>query len=91
MVNFIGTMPDAGPVLAVPGVHWHAYGKQARPGRKLGHATLRADNRQDLQAGLNRLLALIEPMAAASIDSGCRGEERGTPSKVPASSMSWPT
>ncbi len=23
----------------VPGVHWHAYGKQARPSRKLGHAT----------------------------------------------------
>ena len=91
MVNFIGTMPDAGLVLAVPGVHWHAYGKQARPGRKLGHATLRADNRQDLQAGLNRLLALIEPMAAPSIDSGCRGEERGALSKVPASSMSWPT
>ena len=91
MVNFIGTLPEAGAVLALPGVHWHAYGKQARPGRKLGHATLRADNRQDLQARLDRLLALIEPMAAASIDSGCRGEERGTPSKVPASSMSWPT
>ena len=91
MVNFIGTMPDAGSVLAVPGVHLHAYGKQARPGRKLGHATLLADNCQDLQAGLDRLFALIEPMAAASIDSGCRGEERGTPSKVPASSMSWPT
>ena len=69
MVNFIGTMPDAVPVLEVPGVHLHAYGKRAPPGRKLGHATVRADNRLDLQARLNRLLALTEPLAAASIDS----------------------
>ena len=57
----------------------HAYGKQARPGRKLGHATLRADNVQNLEVRLDQLFALIEPKAAASIDSGCRGEERGTP------------
>ena len=63
MVNFIGTMPDAGPLLALPGVHLHAYGKQARPGRKLGHATLRADNRQDLQVRLDQLFAPIEPKA----------------------------
>ena len=63
MVNFIGTMPDAGPVLALPGVHLHAYGKQARPGRKLGHATLRADNVQNLELRLDQLFALIEPKA----------------------------
>ena len=75
MVNFIGAMPDAGRVLALPGAHWHAYGKQARSGRKLGHATLRADSRQDLQAGLDHLLALVQPpAAAASIESGSRGE-----------------
>jgi hypothetical protein len=84
-------MPDIGRVLALPGAHLHDYGKQARSGRKLGHATLRADSRQDLQAGLDHLLALIQPLAAPSTDSGCRGEEQGTPSKVPASSMIWPT
>jgi 5-(carboxyamino)imidazole ribonucleotide synthase len=40
MLNFIGTMPDAQQLLQVPGLHWHDYGKQARPGRKVGHATL---------------------------------------------------
>ena len=57
----------------------HAYGKQARPGRKLGHATLRADNVQNLEVRLDQMFALIERKAAASIDSGSRGEERGTP------------
>ncbi|MCW5573441.1 MAG: ATP-grasp domain-containing protein [Steroidobacteraceae bacterium] len=40
MVNLIGTLPAAGEALAVPGLHWHDYGKSPRPGRKLGHCTL---------------------------------------------------
>lgn len=59
MVNFIGTIPDARSVLEMPGVYLHAYGKQSRPGRKLGHATLRADSRQDLQMDMDRFVALI--------------------------------
>jgi 5-(carboxyamino)imidazole ribonucleotide synthase len=43
MLNWIGTMPSPVPVLAQPGGHWHDYGKSAREGRKVGHATLRAD------------------------------------------------
>ncbi|WOB49797.1 5-(carboxyamino)imidazole ribonucleotide synthase [Xanthomonas hydrangeae] len=43
MLNWLGTMPDAAAFLAVPGGHWHDYGKQSRAGRKVGHATLRAD------------------------------------------------
>lgn len=43
MLNWIGAMPDAAPVLSAAGGHWHDYGKQARDGRKVGHATLRAD------------------------------------------------
>ncbi|MCE4363283.1 5-(carboxyamino)imidazole ribonucleotide synthase [Xanthomonas hortorum] len=43
MLNWLGTMPDAAAFLAVPGGHWHDYGKEARVGRKVGHATLRAD------------------------------------------------
>ena len=27
-------------LLREPGLHWHDYGKSARPGRKLGHLTL---------------------------------------------------
>jgi 5-(carboxyamino)imidazole ribonucleotide synthase len=44
MLNWIGTLPDPAPVLAQPGGHWHDYGKSPREGRKVGHATLRADD-----------------------------------------------
>jgi len=40
MVNFIGRMPQRGDLLAMPGVHWHDYGKEPRPGRKIGHCTI---------------------------------------------------
>ena len=40
LVNLIGTVPAAADVLAVPGAHLHLYGKEPRPGRKLGHITL---------------------------------------------------
>lgn len=58
MVNLIGTLPDPVPVLAEPHVHFHAYGKAPRPGRKLGHATLCASDQQVLRARLNALLEL---------------------------------
>ena len=40
MFNWIGDLPDAAPVLTTVDAHWHDYGKQARPGRKVGHATV---------------------------------------------------
>jgi len=40
MVNFIGKMPRAKDALAISGLGFHDYGKTARPGRKLGHATV---------------------------------------------------
>lgn len=58
MVNFIGKMPRVEDVLAVPGAHYHSYGKTPRPGRKLGHATLNAADERTLRARLERLLAL---------------------------------
>ena len=39
MVNLVGTLPPARRLLAMPGLHWHDYGKSPRPGRKLGHLT----------------------------------------------------
>jgi 5-(carboxyamino)imidazole ribonucleotide synthase len=44
MVNVIGAKPRARDFLAVPGLHWHDYGKAERPGRKLGHFTLVTGN-----------------------------------------------
>jgi 5-(carboxyamino)imidazole ribonucleotide synthase len=40
MINLIGSLPDTRSLLAEPGLHLHAYGKQPRAGRKLGHCTL---------------------------------------------------
>lgn len=50
MRNLIGALPERSQVLAMPGAHLHHYGKAPRPGRKVGHITLTADNAQDLQA-----------------------------------------
>jgi len=46
----------ASVVLTVPGAHLHLYDKgEARPGRKMGHVNLRADNKNDLVARLAEL------------------------------------
>jgi 5-(carboxyamino)imidazole ribonucleotide synthase len=44
MVNLIGEEPSLEPILAIPGAHLHRYGKQPRPGRKLGHVTFTAED-----------------------------------------------
>jgi 5-(carboxyamino)imidazole ribonucleotide synthase len=44
MVNLIGATPTEAEVLRAPGAHLHLYGKSAAPGRKLGHATVCADD-----------------------------------------------
>lgn len=43
MINFIGKLPAIKPYLETPRAYYHDYGKQARPGRKVGHATLVGD------------------------------------------------
>lgn len=55
MLNWIGEMPDAAPVLAEASGHWHDYGKSPREGRKVGHATLRADSPAELAEALDRV------------------------------------
>ena len=55
MLNWIGAMPDANAVLGEAGGHWHDYGKQPREGRKVGHATLRADSPKELAEALRRV------------------------------------
>ncbi|MFN3702755.1 5-(carboxyamino)imidazole ribonucleotide synthase [Thermomonas sp.] len=63
MLNWIGAMPDAGPVLREAGGHWHDYGKQPRDGRKVGHATLRADAPAELAAALRRVGEALDRQA----------------------------
>lgn len=59
MLNIIGAPPDSAAVLRVPGAHLHLYGKAPRPGRKLGHVTLRADDPLTLAARLHRLRDIL--------------------------------
>ncbi|HJR75303.1 MAG TPA: 5-(carboxyamino)imidazole ribonucleotide synthase [Luteimonas sp.] len=54
MLNWVGELPDAAPVLREPGGHWHDYGKSPRAGRKVGHATVRADSQAALADALRR-------------------------------------
>jgi len=54
MLNWIGEMPSSLPVLGEPSGHWHDYGKSPRAGRKVGHATLRADTPAQLAEALER-------------------------------------
>ena len=63
MLNWIGAMPDATAVLGEAGGHWHDYGKSPRDGRKVGHATLRADSASDLAATLERVGAALDRQA----------------------------
>lgn len=59
MLNWIGEMPAAAPVLNEAGGHWHDYGKSSRSGRKVGHATLRADAQSELAVALDRVGAAL--------------------------------
>jgi 5-(carboxyamino)imidazole ribonucleotide synthase len=60
MVNFIGTMPERAAVLALPGVHFHDYGKEPRPGRKLGHCTIVARSAAERDGLTRRVLRLVK-------------------------------
>ncbi|HEX6832875.1 MAG TPA: 5-(carboxyamino)imidazole ribonucleotide synthase [Rudaea sp.] len=60
MLNWIGELPDATPVLAESRAHWHDYGKLPRAGRKVGHATLCADDAAELRERLARVARALE-------------------------------
>ena len=59
MLNLIGRIPESSTLLALPGAHLHDYGKTPRPGRKLGHLTLRADDAETLRGTLDRALPFV--------------------------------
>ena len=76
MFNLLGDLwhhgePDWAPLFALPGASLHLYGKaQARPGRKMGHLTLRASSLDEaIQLGRQALNPIREkaglpPLAA---------------------------
>jgi 5-(carboxyamino)imidazole ribonucleotide synthase len=62
MLNLIGVALDPAAVLAVPDAHLHWYGKEPRPGRKVGHITVRAPD----AATLARRVAQLENLIATA-------------------------
>lgn len=48
MINIIGEKGDTTSILKLPYAKLHLYGKEERKGRKLGHVTVQADNREEL-------------------------------------------
>jgi 5-(carboxyamino)imidazole ribonucleotide synthase len=77
MFNWIGSLPDRVRALAVPGTHWHDYGKAARPGRKVGHATVTAESHAELRERAERLAAVagdgFPGLVAALFDDAADG------------------
>jgi 5-(carboxyamino)imidazole ribonucleotide synthase len=61
MINLIGRLPPRRRLLAHPDLHFHDYGKEARPGRKLGHCTLVERTARRCDARVRRLLAELAP------------------------------
>jgi 5-(carboxyamino)imidazole ribonucleotide synthase len=59
MLNLIGDFPEPSEILAVADAHLHLYGKVSRPGRKLGHVTLRAASPERLALRLSELPAFF--------------------------------
>jgi 5-(carboxyamino)imidazole ribonucleotide synthase len=56
MINLIGRLPPRAQLLALEGVHLHDYGKQPRPGRKVGHCTVVEPTAARRDARARRLL-----------------------------------
>ncbi len=59
MVNFLGAMPDRERLLSMDGLAFHDYGKEPRPGRKLGHCTILKCRAMERNLALADALKLI--------------------------------
>jgi 5-(carboxyamino)imidazole ribonucleotide synthase len=59
MVNLIGELPPSDAALRIEGAHLHLYGKEPRPGRKLGHVTCVGADPGAAQHALRRLSELM--------------------------------
>ncbi len=65
MVNLIGDLPEPAALLVLPDVHLHDYGKEPRKNRKVGHVTVRASSREELDRRLAQVLAVVSAGSSA--------------------------
>jgi len=56
MINIIGCEPDYRAILSTKNAHLHMYGKEPRPGRKLGHVTVTGTTESQIAKLVNNLL-----------------------------------
>lgn len=57
MFNLVGGEPAVGDLCAVPGAHLHLYGKASKPGRKIGHVTVRRRDATSVEGIVKNSLA----------------------------------
>ncbi|HWC14555.1 MAG TPA: 5-(carboxyamino)imidazole ribonucleotide synthase [Actinomycetota bacterium] len=55
MVNLIGEVPEPAHALRIDGAHLHLYDKEPRPGRKVGHVTVRRDSPAEVEEALSAM------------------------------------
>ena len=60
MVNFLGSMPSRERLLGIEGLAFHDYGKEPRPGRKLGHCTIVCATARGRDRALAEALKFVE-------------------------------
>lgn len=60
MLNLIGSHPPLERMLAIEAAHVHLYGKAPRPGRKLGHVTVWAEDAAQLESRAAQVQGLIQ-------------------------------
>ncbi len=60
MVNFIGNVSSTAEILAIPNTHLHLYDKAPRNGRKVAHATVRAETTAELDKLVKQLAQLAD-------------------------------
>lgn len=59
MLNIIGDWPNRVALLAIPGLSLHDYEKAPKPGRKIGHVTIIADDHDRLMEVVNQTETII--------------------------------
>lgn len=59
MVNILGEDAVPQEILTIPGLHLHWYGKNKRPGRKMGHINLSAASTEQLAQRFNQLISYL--------------------------------
>jgi 5-(carboxyamino)imidazole ribonucleotide synthase len=60
MINFLGKMPDRDVLLGIDGLAYHDYGKEPRPGRKVGHCTILKKAAKERNLALANALKFVQ-------------------------------